>query len=81
MKLGAGIAKATLTIYNEIIYKPSSPQLLKALNCCVEAYNYASLSFEMVSSKLVEDLQTANYDVTVMDPKITNCKKELLDAK
>ncbi|MBA0730292.1 hypothetical protein Golax_025679 [Gossypium laxum] len=35
----------------------------------------------MVSSKLVEDLQTANYDVTVMDPKITNCKKELLDAK
>ncbi|MBA0730257.1 hypothetical protein Golax_004628, partial [Gossypium laxum] len=81
MKLGALIAKATLTIYNEIIKKTSSPQLLKALNYCVEAYKYASLSFEMVFSKLVEDPQTANYDVTVMDPEITNCEKELLDAK
>ncbi|MBA0730255.1 hypothetical protein Golax_004628 [Gossypium laxum] len=53
MKLGALIAKATLTIYNEIIKK----------------------------TKLVEDPQTANYDVTVMDPEITNCEKELLDAK
>ncbi|MBA0730256.1 hypothetical protein Golax_004628 [Gossypium laxum] len=35
----------------------------------------------MVFSKLVEDPQTANYDVTVMDPEITNCEKELLDAK
>ncbi|MBA0878825.1 hypothetical protein Goshw_009544 [Gossypium schwendimanii] len=34
----------------------------------------------MVSYELVEDLETANYDVTVIDPKITNCKKELLHA-
>ncbi|MBA0720999.1 hypothetical protein Golax_008583, partial [Gossypium laxum] len=64
----------------EAIKKPSSPQLLKSLNCCVEAYKYASLSFEMVSPELVEDPQTANYDVTVIDPKITNCEKELLHA-
>ncbi|MBA0881464.1 hypothetical protein Goshw_001495 [Gossypium schwendimanii] len=51
-----------------MIKKPSSPQLLKVLNHCVEAYKYASLSFEMVSSKLVEDPQAANYDVTVIDP-------------
>ncbi|MBA0845445.1 hypothetical protein Goarm_023039, partial [Gossypium armourianum] len=81
MKLGEANAKATLNIYNEMIKKPSSPQLLKALNCCVEAYKYASLSFEMVSSELVDDLQTANYDVTVIDLEITNCEKELLDAR
>ncbi|MBA0721000.1 hypothetical protein Golax_008583, partial [Gossypium laxum] len=34
----------------------------------------------MVSPELVEDPQTANYDVTVIDPKITNCEKELLHA-
>ncbi|PPD86443.1 hypothetical protein GOBAR_DD16628 [Gossypium barbadense] len=47
MKLGAANAKATLNVYNEIIKKPGSPQALKALNCCVEAYKYAILSFEM----------------------------------
>ncbi|KAK5836740.1 hypothetical protein PVK06_012540 [Gossypium arboreum] len=71
MKLGAKNAKVMLNIYNEMIKKPSSPQLLKALNCCVEAYKYASLSFEMVSTELVEDPQTANYDVIVIDPEIT----------
>ncbi|MBA0721909.1 hypothetical protein Golax_009406 [Gossypium laxum] len=50
MKLGAGNVKETFNIYNEMIKKPSSPQHLKALNCCVKAYDYASLSFEMVSS-------------------------------
>ncbi|KAG4200924.1 hypothetical protein ERO13_A05G244650v2 [Gossypium hirsutum] len=59
MKLGAANAKATLNVYNEIIKKPGSPQALKSLNCCVEAYKYAVLSFEMVSSELVEDPQTA----------------------
>ncbi|MBA0623961.1 hypothetical protein Godav_009388, partial [Gossypium davidsonii] len=54
MKLRATNAKATLNVYNEIINKPGSPQALKALNCCVEAYRYAILSFEMVSSELVE---------------------------
>ncbi|TYH77529.1 hypothetical protein ES332_D04G160700v1 [Gossypium tomentosum] len=81
MKLGAGNAKATLNIYNEMIKKPRSPHLLKVLNCCVEAYKYAFLSFEMVSSELVEDPKAANYDVTVIDPEITNCEKELFDAK
>ncbi|KAG8500754.1 hypothetical protein CXB51_002782 [Gossypium anomalum] len=81
MKLGAANAKETLNIYNEMIKKPSSPQLLKALNYCVAAYKYASLSFEMVSSELVEDCRTANYDVTIIDPEITNCEKELLDTK
>ncbi|MBA0671055.1 hypothetical protein Goklo_024610 [Gossypium klotzschianum] len=81
MKLGVANAKATLNIYNEMIRKPSSPQLLKVLNYCEEAYKYASLSFEMVSSELVEDPQAANYDVIVIDPEITNCEKELLDAK
>ncbi|MBA0576498.1 hypothetical protein Golob_024615 [Gossypium lobatum] len=81
MKLGVANAKATLNIYNEMIKKPSSPQLLKVLYYCVEAYKYASLSFEMVSSELVEGLQAANYDVTVIDLEITNCEKELLDAK
>ncbi|MFQ6639892.1 hypothetical protein Gotur_016678, partial [Gossypium turneri] len=37
MKLGAANAKATLNVYNETIKKPSSPQALKAFNCCVEA--------------------------------------------
>ncbi|MBA0775575.1 hypothetical protein Gotri_010706, partial [Gossypium trilobum] len=55
MKLGVANAKATLNLYNEIIKKPGSPQALKALNMCVEAYKYAILSFEMVSSELVED--------------------------
>ncbi|MBA0864706.1 hypothetical protein Goshw_005378, partial [Gossypium schwendimanii] len=55
MKLGAANAKATLNLYNEMIKKPGSPQALKALNMCVEAYKYAILSFEMVSSELVED--------------------------
>ncbi|MFQ6659234.1 hypothetical protein Gotur_028210 [Gossypium turneri] len=68
MKLGAANAKATLNVYNEIIKKLGSPQALKALNCCVEAYKYAVLSFEMVSSELVEDSQTANYDVAVIGP-------------
>ncbi|TYI83025.1 hypothetical protein E1A91_D05G262000v1 [Gossypium mustelinum] len=81
MKLGAANAKATLNVYNEIIKKLGSPQALKALNCCVEAYKYAILSFEMVSSELVEDSQTANYDVVVIGPKIANCKKELINAK
>ncbi|MBA0756217.1 hypothetical protein Gogos_000060, partial [Gossypium gossypioides] len=35
----------------------------------------------MVSSELVEDPQTANYDVIVIDPEITNCENELFDAK
>ncbi|MBA0734166.1 hypothetical protein Gogos_018109 [Gossypium gossypioides] len=35
----------------------------------------------MVSSELVEDPQTANYDVKDIDPEITNCEKELFDAK
>ncbi|PPR83102.1 hypothetical protein GOBAR_AA37610 [Gossypium barbadense] len=43
MIFGVGNGKATLNIYNEMIKKPNSPQLLKALNCCVEAYKYASL--------------------------------------
>ncbi|MBA0700673.1 hypothetical protein Goari_022659 [Gossypium aridum] len=81
MKLGAENAKVTLNVYNEIIMKPSSPQALKALNCCIEAYQYAVSSFEMVYSELIEDLQTANNDVTVAGPKITNCEKELIDAK
>ncbi|KAB2030773.1 hypothetical protein ES319_D05G255900v1 [Gossypium barbadense] len=70
MKLGAANAKATLNVYNEIIKKLGSPQALKALNCCVEAYKYAILSFEMVSSELVEDSQTANYDVVVQAPRL-----------
>ncbi|TYH77531.1 hypothetical protein ES332_D04G160900v1 [Gossypium tomentosum] len=66
MIFGVGNGKATLNIYNEMIKKPNSPQLLKALNC----------SF----SEFVENPQTTNYDVTVIDPEITNCEKELLDA-
>ncbi|TYJ36686.1 hypothetical protein E1A91_A05G324400v1 [Gossypium mustelinum] len=81
MKLGAANAKATLNVYNEIIKKLGFPQALKALNCCVEAYKIAILSFEMVSSKLVEDPQTSNYDVAVIGPKISNCEKELINAK
>ncbi|KAH1065120.1 hypothetical protein J1N35_030107 [Gossypium stocksii] len=80
MKLGAVNAKATLNVYNEIIKKPGSPQALKALNCCVEAYKYAILSFEMVSSELVEDPEIANYDVAVISPEIANCEKELINA-
>ncbi|TYH72655.1 hypothetical protein ES332_D05G269700v1 [Gossypium tomentosum] len=70
LKLGAAYAKATLNVYNEIIKKPGSPQALKVLNCCVESYKYAILSFEMVSSELVEDPQTANYDVAVQAPQL-----------
>ncbi|MBA0659545.1 hypothetical protein Goklo_011669 [Gossypium klotzschianum] len=81
MKLRATNAKATLNVYNEIINKPGSPQALKALNCCVEAYRYAILSFEMVSSELVEKPQTANYDVAVIGPEIANCEKKLINAK
>ncbi|TYI28768.1 hypothetical protein ES332_A05G267900v1 [Gossypium tomentosum] len=81
MKLGAANAKATLNVYNEIIMKLGFPQALEALNCCVEAYKYAILSFEMVSSKLVEDSQTANYDVAVIGPEIANCEKELINVK
>nr|KJB59255.1 hypothetical protein B456_009G256300 [Gossypium raimondii] len=81
MKLGAVNAKATLNVYNEIIKKPGSPQALKVLNCCDESYKYAILSFEMVSSELVEDPQIANYDVAVIGPEIGNCEKELINAK
>ncbi|MBA0820620.1 hypothetical protein Gohar_028258 [Gossypium harknessii] len=81
MKLGAANVKATLNVYDEITKKPGSPQALKALNCCVETYKYAILSFEMVSSELVEGPQTANYDVAVIGPEIANCEKELIDAK
>ncbi|TYG69916.1 hypothetical protein ES288_D05G269600v1 [Gossypium darwinii] len=81
MKLGAANAKAMLNVYNEIIKKPGSPQALKALNCCVEAYKYAILSFEMVSSELVEDLQITNLGVAVIGPEIGNCEKELINAK
>ncbi|MBA0692012.1 hypothetical protein Goari_009603 [Gossypium aridum] len=35
----------------------------------------------MVSLELIEDPQTANYDVTVIGLEITNCEKELVDAK
>ncbi|KAG4200928.1 hypothetical protein ERO13_A05G245001v2 [Gossypium hirsutum] len=31
--------------------------------------------------ELVEDPQTANYDVAVIGPKIANCEKELINAK
>ncbi|MBA0879315.1 hypothetical protein Goshw_025771, partial [Gossypium schwendimanii] len=55
MKLEAPNVKATLNVYNEIIKKPGSHRALKALNCYVEAYKYAILSFEMVSSEMVED--------------------------
>ncbi|MBA0623963.1 hypothetical protein Godav_009390 [Gossypium davidsonii] len=72
MKLGAANAKVTLNVYNEIIKKPGSPQALNVLNCCVEAYKFAILSFEMVSSELVEDPQTANYDVAVIGPEIVS---------
>ncbi|MBA0879042.1 hypothetical protein Goshw_026842 [Gossypium schwendimanii] len=53
MKLWVKNAKAMMKIYNEMIKKPSLPQLLKALKYCVEAYKYASPTFEMVSSELV----------------------------
>ncbi|MBA0623967.1 hypothetical protein Godav_009390, partial [Gossypium davidsonii] len=81
MKLGAPNAKATLNVYNEIIKKLGSHQALKALNCYVEAYKYAILSLEMVSSELVEDPQTENYDVAVIGPEIANSKKELINTK
>ncbi|KAG8493791.1 hypothetical protein CXB51_011092 [Gossypium anomalum] len=81
MKLGEANAKATLDVYNEIMKKLGSPQALKALNCCVEAYKYAILSFEMVSLELVEDPQTVNYVVAVIGPKIANYEKELINAK
>ncbi|MFQ6639899.1 hypothetical protein Gotur_017015, partial [Gossypium turneri] len=68
MKLEAANAKATLNA-------------LKALNCYVEAYKYAILSFEMVSSELVEDPQTKNYDVAVIGPEIANCETELINTK
>ncbi|MBA0788565.1 hypothetical protein Gotri_024931, partial [Gossypium trilobum] len=80
MIFGVANGKETFNIYNEMIKKPSSPQLLKALKCCVEAYKYASLSFEIVFSEFVENPQTTNYDVTIIDPEITNCENELLDA-
>ncbi|KAB2030776.1 hypothetical protein ES319_D05G256200v1, partial [Gossypium barbadense] len=70
MKLGAANAKATLNVYNEIIKKPGSLQALKALNCCVKAYKFAIFSFEMVSKELVEEPQTANYDVAVIGPEV-----------
>ncbi|TYJ36684.1 hypothetical protein E1A91_A05G324200v1 [Gossypium mustelinum] len=66
LKLGAANAKATLNVYKGIIKK---------------VYKYAILSFEMVSSKFVEDPQTANYDVAVIGPEIANCEKELINAK
>lgn len=81
MKLGAANGKATLDVYNEMIKKPSSPQALKALKSCVEAYKYAIQSFKMVSTELVDDPMTANYDVSVIAPEITNCEKALTDAK
>ncbi|MFQ6639893.1 hypothetical protein Gotur_017014 [Gossypium turneri] len=81
MKLGATNAKVMLNVYNEIIKKPGSPQALKALNYCVEAYKYAILTFEMVSSELVEDPQIANLGVAVIGPEIGNCEKELINAK
>ncbi|MBA0659541.1 hypothetical protein Goklo_011667 [Gossypium klotzschianum] len=31
--------------------------------------------------ELIEDSQTANYDVAVIGPRIANCKKELINAK
>ncbi|MFQ6639894.1 hypothetical protein Gotur_017014, partial [Gossypium turneri] len=68
MKLGATNAKAMLNA-------------LKALNYCVEAYKYAILTFEMVSSELVEDPQIANLGVAVIGPEIGNCEKELINAK
>ncbi|MFQ6639902.1 hypothetical protein Gotur_017015 [Gossypium turneri] len=75
MKLEAANAKATLNVYNEIIKKPGSPYALKDLNCCVEAYKYAILSFEKVPSKLVEDPQIVNYDVAIMVPKLLIVKR------
>nr|KJB59460.1 hypothetical protein B456_009G255500 [Gossypium raimondii] len=81
MKLGAANAKATLNVYNETIKKRSSPQALKAFNCCIEAQKYAVSSFEMVSLELIKDHQTANYDITVIGLEITNCEKKLVDAK
>ncbi|TYJ35788.1 hypothetical protein E1A91_A05G260900v1, partial [Gossypium mustelinum] len=41
----------------------------------------AILSFEMVSSELVEDPQATNYDVAVIGSEIANCEKELINAK
>ncbi|MBA0746130.1 hypothetical protein Gogos_008672, partial [Gossypium gossypioides] len=76
MQLGAANGKATLDAYNEMIKKPGSPQTLKALNSCVEAYKYAIQSF-----KIVDDPMTANYDVSILAPEITNCEKALTDAK
>ncbi|KAB2030879.1 hypothetical protein E1A91_D05G270100v1 [Gossypium mustelinum] len=81
MQLGAANGKATLDAYNEMIKKPGSPQTLKALNSCVEAYKYAIQSFKMVSTELVDDPMTANYDVSILAPEITNCEKALTDAK
>ncbi|TYJ35868.1 hypothetical protein E1A91_A05G267900v1 [Gossypium mustelinum] len=81
MKLGAANGKATLDAYNEMIKKPDPPQTLKALNSCVEAYKYAIQSFKIVSTELVDDPMTANYDVSILAPEITNCDKALTDAK
>ncbi|KAK5832328.1 hypothetical protein PVK06_016130 [Gossypium arboreum] len=36
---------------------------------------------EIKKPELVEDPQTANYDVAVIGPKIANCEKELINAK
>ncbi|MFQ6639898.1 hypothetical protein Gotur_017015 [Gossypium turneri] len=35
----------------------------------------------MVSSELVEDPQTKNYDVAVIGPEIANCETELINTK
>ncbi|MBA0659547.1 hypothetical protein Goklo_011670 [Gossypium klotzschianum] len=45
------------------------------------AYKYAILSFEMVSSELVEDPQITNLGVVVIGPEIGICEKELINTK
>lgn len=75
-------AQATLNVIEGMIKQPGGPpQALKALQTCVDVYKYATLSFGNVINEIVEDPQTANYDVAVIGPEAVGCVTALMDAK
>ncbi|XVF46941.1 hypothetical protein PTKIN_Ptkin03bG0068900 [Pterospermum kingtungense] len=83
MKLAAANAQTTLNVINGMVKKPSlgSTQSLKALQSCLNGYEYAIQSFGMIFNEVSEDPMTGNYDVTVISLEADTCERALAAAK
>ncbi|TYI28759.1 hypothetical protein ES332_A05G267000v1 [Gossypium tomentosum] len=75
------IAAMDTTQLGTLIMKLGAANAKATLNVYNEIIKKLGSPQALEALNLVEDLQTANYDVAVIGPEIANCEKELINAK